>query len=172
MPDGWIAPSLMLTALILGFVTLQRLSELVIARRNTARLLANGGVEHAAAHYPAIVLLHAAWLLGLWWLAWSQPINLWLVAVFAVLQAGRVWVLATLGRRWTTRIITVPGERLVAKGPFRLVRHPNYLVVSLEILVLPLVFALPVYAGVFAALNLVVLAIRIPAEARALSSVR
>ena len=169
MPDGWIAPSALLTALVLGFVTLQRLAELVIARRNTTRLLAQGGVEHAPGHYPLIVGLHAAWIIALWLLAWGQPINLWLLAAFALLQAGRVWVLATLGGRWTTRIVTVPGESLVARGPFRFVRHPNYVVVSLEILVLPASFALWLFALVFAALNLAVLAIRIPAEARALA---
>ena len=172
MPDGWIAPSAILTALILAFVTLQRLSELLIARRNTAQLLDQGGVEHAPGHYPLIVGLHAAWLVGLWVLAWGQPINLWLLALFALLQAGRVWVLATLRSRWTTRIVTVPGETLVARGPFRLVRHPNYLVVSLEILCLPAVFALWLYALLFALLNLAMLAIRIPAEARALSPER
>lgn len=169
---GWLEPSAILTTLILGFVTLQRLSELVIARRNTARLFAEGAVEHAAAHYPLIVLLHAAWLIGLWILAWGQPINLWLLLAFAILQAGRVWVLATLGSRWTTRIITVPGERLVAKGPFRFVRHPNYLVVSLEIACLPAVFGLWLYAIVFAVLNLAVLTIRIRAENAALSPSR
>ncbi len=166
--DGWMSPSVTLTALILGFVTLQRLSELVIARRNTARLLNDGAVEHAPGHYPLIVALHASWLLGLWLLAWGQPVNLWLLAAFAVLQAGRVWVLTTLGPRWTTRIITVPGERLVAQGPFRFVRHPNYLVVSLEIACLPAVFGLWLYAFAFAVLNLLILTIRIRAENHAL----
>jgi methyltransferase len=153
---------------VLGFVTVQRLGELVIANRNTRRLLEQGGVERGAEHYPLIVALHAAWLGGLWLLAWDRPVNLALLAAYAVLQAGRAWVLATLGGRWTTRIIAVPGETLVRRGPYRFIRHPNYAVVAGEILVLPLVFGLWVYALVFCVLNAAVLWIRIRAEARAL----
>lgn len=165
-----VGPSAVLTACILVLVTLQRLSELVIARANTARLMRAGAVEHGASHYPAMVLMHAAWLIGLWALAWGRPVDLALLAVFAVLQAGRVWVLATLGRRWTTRIVTVPGERLVARGPFRLVRHPNYVVVTLEIACLPAVFGLWGYALLFTVLNGLMLFVRIRAENAALAS--
>jgi len=153
---------------VLGFVTAQRLGELVVANRNTRRLLAQGGVERGAEHYPLIVGLHAAWLAGLWLLAWDRPVNLAWLAVYAVLQAGRIWVLASLGARWTTRIIAVPGETLVRKGPYRFIPHPNYVVVAGEILVLPLVFGLWAYALVFSALNATVLWIRIRAEGRAL----
>jgi len=153
---------------VLALVTLQRLGELVLARRNTARLIARGGVEHGAAHYPAIVALHAAWLGGLWWLAWDNPVQpLWL-GVYLGLQALRAWVLLSLGARWTTRIIVVPGETLVRRGPYRFLPHPNYLVVAGEIAVLPLVFGLPAYALAFSLLNAAVLAIRIRAEGRAL----
>jgi methyltransferase len=156
---------------VLAFVTLQRLAELVIARRNTARLLAQGAVEVAPGHYPLIVGLHAAWLIGLWVcalghrLAPPEPI---LLAIFFVLQGLRLWALATLGRRWTTRIIVVPGERLVARGPYRYLSHPNYCIVVGELLVLPLVFGLVWYAVVFSALNLAVLYVRIGAENGAL----
>jgi len=153
---------------ILGLVTLQRLGELVLARRNTRRLLGEGGVEYGAAHYPLIVGLHAAWLLGLWALAWDRPVHVgWLVA-YGVLQGLRVWVLASLGSRWTTRIIAVPGETLVRRGPYRFVSHPNYLVVAGEIAVLPLVFGLPAYAAAFTLANAAVLWIRIRAETAAL----
>jgi len=149
---------------ILGLVTVQRLGELVLARRNTRRLLAQGGVEYGAAHYPLIVGLHAAWLLGLWALAWDRPAHVgWLIA-YGVLQGLRVWVLASLGARWTTRIIAVPGETLVRRGPYRFVSHPNYLVVAGEIAVLPLVFDLPAYAAAFTLANAAVLWIRIRAE--------
>jgi methyltransferase len=161
---------MMLSIAVLGFVTAQRLGELVIANRNTRRLLAQGGVEHGAAHYPVIVGLHAAWLGGLWLLAWDRPASLAWLAVYVLLQAGRAWVLATLGARWTTRIITVPGEALMKRGPYRLVPHPNYLVVAGEILVLPLVFGLWAYALVFSALNATVLWIRIRTEERALEA--
>jgi methyltransferase len=155
-------------ALILSLVTAQRLGELVVARRNTRRLLSAGGIEHGARHYPLIVILHAAWLAGLWLLAPPRAIVWPWLAVYLVLQGLRVWTLAALGRRWTTRIITVPGERLVRRGPYRFVEHPNYLVVVGEIAVLPLAFGLPIYAAAFSLLNAVVLAVRIRAEARAL----
>lgn len=102
---------MIVSILILALVTAQRLGELVVARRNTARLMATGGVEHGAAHYPLIVVPHAAWLAGLWWLAWDRPASLPWLLIYRVLQALRVWVLVTLGARWTTRIITVPGKR-------------------------------------------------------------
>jgi methyltransferase len=153
---------------ILGLVTLERIAELWLARRNTQRLLAQGAREHAPGHYPLIVALHAAWLASLWWLAPARPIaGLWL-ALFVLIELGRIWVLASLGRRWTTRIIVVPGERLVARGPYRFVDHPNYVVVVAEIAVLPLVFGLSLVALVFTLLNAGVLAIRIREENRAL----
>ena len=153
---------------LLGFVTLQRLVELPIARANMRRLIARGGLEVGASHYPYIVALHAAWLLALWWLAPGRPVQLPWLALFVVIEIGRVWVLWTLGRRWTTRIIVVPGERLVAAGPYRYVNHPNYLVVVSEIAVLPLVFGLWQVALVFSVLNAIALTVRIRAENRAL----
>lgn len=155
--------------LLLAFVTLERLAELVLARRNTRALLAQGAVEHAPGHYPLIVALHAAWLAGLWAFGWDQPVSLFWFAVFMALQVARVWVLATLGPRWTTRIIVLPGAPLVAKGPYRFVSHPNYLVVIGEIAVLPLCFGLWWFAILFSLLNAAVLTIRIRAEAAALT---
>ncbi|MGX1096996.1 isoprenylcysteine carboxyl methyltransferase family protein [Amorphus sp. MBR-141] len=157
--------------LLLALVTAERLAELWLARRNTAALLASGGVEHAAAHYRLIVLLHAAWLAGLWALGWAAPVALGWLAVFLVLQGLRVWVLATLGARWTTRIIVVPGETLVRRGPYRLMAHPNYAVVVGEIAVLPLCLGLPWYALGFSLANAAVLAVRIRAENRALAGI-
>jgi methyltransferase len=153
---------------ILAFVTAQRLFELWLANRNTRRLLADGAVEHGRAHYPLIVGLHAAWLGALWLLAVGRPIDLVLLIVFGCLQLGRIWVIASLGPRWTTRIIVVPGESLVMRGPYRFIRHPNYVIVTLEIAILPLVFGLAWVALVFSVLNAALLAIRISAEDRAL----
>lgn len=155
--------------LLLAFVTLERLAELWLARRNTRALLAQGAVEHAPGHYPLIVALHALWLAGLWVFGATQPVSAFWCAVFILLQAGRLWVLATLGRRWTTRIIVLPGEALVAKGPYRYVSHPNYLVVIGEIAVLPLCFGLWWFAVIFSIANALVLAIRIRAESAALA---
>ena len=157
---------------ILGFVTAQRLVELPIARANTQRLLAAGGHEVAPGHYPLIVAVHAAWLGALWWFAPGRPIDFVLLAAFVMVEAARVWVLQSLGNRWTTRIIVVPGEKLVARGPYRFVSHPNYVVVAAEIALLPLVFGLWQVALSFSVLNAFVLAVRIRAENQALESIR
>ena len=161
---------MILSVVVLALVTLQRLGELVLASRNTRRLLAQGATEHGARHYPLIVALHAAWLVGLWVLGWNRPIDLFWLAIFLVLQALRVWVISTLGGRWTTRIIVLPDAPRIRTGPFRFLSHPNYAVVSGEIAVLPLAFGLPRFAAVFFVLNLVVLTIRIRAESRALGA--
>lgn len=153
---------------VLGFVTLQRLGELWLADRHTRRLLARGGREAGRGHYPFMVALHAAWLAGLWILGWNRPVELGWLLVFAVLQGLRVWVLATLGERWTTRIIVLPEAPLVARGPYRFLSHPNYAVVTGEIAVLPLAFGLPAFAAVFSLLNAAMLWVRIRAENRAL----
>jgi methyltransferase len=156
--------------IILGLVTLQRLSELWIAKRNTRWLMERGGREVASEHYPLIVLLHAAWLIGLWVLAHDLSPSLHWLGLFLVLQALRVWVLITLGRRWTTRIIVLPKAPLVTEGPFRFISHPNYCVVVAEIIVLPMVFGLVWYALLFTVLNAIVLTIRIRAENQALAT--
>ena len=153
---------------ILALVTLQRLAELPWAEANRRRLIAAGGHEVAPGHYPLIVLVHAGWLVALWLLAPGRPVNLVILLAFLLVEIGRIWVLATLGRRWTTRIIVVPGETLVARGPYRFVSHPNYVVVALEIAVLPLVFGLWQVALIFSLLNAAVLTIRIRAENQAL----
>jgi methyltransferase len=159
---------MILSIVILALVTVQRLGELALARRNTRRLLAQGATESGAGHYPLIVGLHAAWLAGLWFLAWDRPASLAWLAVFLGLQALRVWVIASLGERWTTRIIVLPEAPLVRRGPYRFLPHPNYVVVAGEMLVLPLVFGLTAYGVVFFLLNAAVLWVRIRAENTAL----
>jgi methyltransferase len=154
--------------LILALVTLERMFELWLARRNTQRLLDQGAREHAPGHYPLIVAVHVLWLAVLWWLAPTRPIDGFWLALFVLLELGRLWVLTTLGKRWTTRIIVLPGEPLVRRGPYRFVNHPNYWVVIGEIAVLPLVFGLWQIALLFTALNAAALAIRIHHENRAL----
>lgn len=155
---------------ILGFVTMQRLAELYLANRNSRRLLAEGAVEHGRGHYPFIVALHLAWLAALWWWAPGQPVGAILLLLFVLLQLGRVWVIGSLGERWTTRIIVKPGAPLVRSGPYRYLNHPNYVIVTAEIAILPLVFGLCEIAFAFSILNAIVLAIRIRAENRALAS--
>ena len=155
---------------VLGLVVLQRLAELALAARNTSRLRAAGAFELDARGYPAFVLLHGGWLVSLALLVPATAPPSWpLLAVYAVLQLGRVWILASLGRRWTTRIIVLPGAPLVRRGPYRFVRHPNYLIVAAEIVVLPLAFGAVAIAIVFSLANLALVARRIAIEERALA---
>jgi methyltransferase len=158
-------------ATILALVTLQRLGELALARHNTVRLRARGAIEIGARHYPLLVLMHTAWLASLWIWGRDQSVDLIALSAFIVMQGLRVWVLATLGERWTTRIILLPDAPLVTSGPYRYFSHPNYAVVAAEIALLPLALHLPWLALIFTILNAAVLAIRIRAEQRALSLV-
>ena len=159
-----------LAEFILGAVTLQRAGELVISHYNTRRLLARGAVEIAPRHYPLVVAVHAAWLISLWVLGRDQPVSIAALLFYVVLQGFRIWVLWTLGARWTTRIIVLPGQPLVSAGPYRFLSHPNYAVVAGEIAVLPLVLGLPHVAVIFTILNAAVLLIRIRAENFALAA--
>lgn len=155
---------------LLAFVVVQRLAELALARHNTRRLLAQGGLEIGARHYPLFILLHGSWLLALAVIVpWSTPPSWTLVAIFLVLQALRVWVVASLGRFWTTRIITVANAPLIRRGPYRLLRHPNYWIVVGEIAVLPLAFGAWHIALVWSALNALLLWHRIRIENAALA---
>jgi methyltransferase len=159
-----------LNVVVLALVTGERIAELFLSRRNTERLLARGAREHAPGHYPLIVAVHVAWLVALWWLAPMQPIAAMWLALYLLVELGRAWALMTLGQRWTTRIIVLPGEPLVRRGPYRFVNHPNYWVVIAEIAILPLVFGLWRVALLFTVLNAAVLAIRVREENRALKS--
>jgi methyltransferase len=158
---------------IIALVALQRLAEIAYAQRNTRALLARGAVEIGRRHYPLIVALHAAWLVAiLVFLPSPVVINAVMLALFVVLQGLRLWVLATLGPYWTTRIITLEGAPLVRRGPYRFIRHPNYAVVVGEIAVLPLVFGEIWIAAVFTVLNAAVLFLRIREEESALAARR
>jgi methyltransferase len=156
--------------IVLLLVAAQRLAELAYARRNTRRLKAEGAYESGAGHYPFLVAVHVLWLVSLAvFVPAGQAPNWALLGVFLVLQGLRVWVLASLGRYWTTRVITLPGAPLVRRGPYRFLKHPNYLVVAAEIAVLPLAFGAWEIAVIFSLANAAVLAWRIRCEERALS---
>jgi methyltransferase len=164
---------MMLAYIIIALVAAQRLAELVYAERNTRALLAHGAVEIGRTHYPLIVAVHATWLIAIVvMLPHDGHVNFLLLAAFVVLQALRVWVLATLGPYWTTRIITLKDVPLVRRGPYRFIRHPNYAVVIGEIAVLPLVFGEVWVAAVFTLLNAAVLTLRIRQENEALAARR
>jgi len=154
---------------VIAFVLLQRAAELVLAQVNTARLMRLGAAEVDRAGYKWIVALHAAWLAALIAAVPGEtPPNWLLFGLFFVVQAGRVWVIASLGRRWTTRVIVLPGAPLLAAGPYRFLRHPNYAIVAAELAILPLAFAAVAIAAVFSACNALLLARRIRIETAAL----
>ena len=153
---------------ILALVTLQRVGELWLSDHNTRRLLAKGAREHGAGHYPWIVAVHLLWLASLWWFAPSRPVDGFWLAILVVLEIARIWVIFSLGPHWTTRIIVLPDAPLVRRGPYRLVDHPNYVVVAGEIAVVPLIYGLWQVALVFSLLNGAILSVRIRAENRAL----
>ncbi len=157
--------------LFLVFIILQRLGELLIARKNTKALLLKGAREFGASHYPVIVAMHSLWILALLLFGINQPVALFWLALFAALQIARFWILISLGPRWTTRIIVLD-EPLVQKGPFAFMRHPNYVLVVAEIFVAPMVLGLTSIALVFSVINAVVLFIRIKEEEKALASLR
>jgi methyltransferase len=162
----------MIALLVLGYVTLARLVEMGVARANTARLIARGAHEAAPGHYPVIIAMHMGWLGSLWWLAPGRALMPTWLAVFSALQPVRIWVMAALGNRWTSRIIVMPGETLVRSGPYRFLRHPNYAVVVGEVASLPLAFGLGWLALGFSIANAVMLTIRIRAEDAALAPLR
>lgn len=163
---------MMVAALALGYVVMARLAEMVLARRNTRRLIAAGAHEASPGHYPLLIALHVGWLAALAWWAPGQPVQWGWLALFAALQPLRIWVMATLGARWTARIVVVPGETLVNHGPYRWMRHPNYAVVVGELASLPLAFGLWRLALVVSSLNFAALAVRIRAEDAALAPAR
>lgn len=159
------------TALFLGFIIVQRLSELVIANRNTARLLARGAQEVGVSHYPVMVTMHSSWIACLVVFGYGETVAVSWLAIFAILQIFRFWILSSLGGRWTTRIIVLE-EPLVVRGPFRYFAHPNYMLVVAEIIVAPMVLGMVWVAVVFTVLNGAMLWVRIGIEHKALAPLR
>jgi len=157
--------------IFLLFIIFQRLCELFIAKRNTANLMARGARETGAEHYPFMVAMHTCWILALVIFGYEQPISLFWLSLFALLQGFRVWILITLCERWTTRIIVID-EPLVLGGPFKIFRHPNYMLVVAEIIVAPMALGLWWVAILFTILNAWMLFIRIRAENAALQHLR
>ena len=168
--------SLTAFTIVVVLVGLERLAELVVSKRNAAWSKAQGGVETGFSHYPVMVVLHTGLLVGALVeahvrepsvpsaLAWSM------LLVVVLTQALRWWCITTLGRRWNTRVIVVPGLPPVTSGPYRLMSHPNYVAVVLEGIALPLVHAGWVTAVVFTVLNAVLLTVRIRVEDAALAA--
>lgn len=163
-----------LLALAVGCVALQRLLELRLSRRNERLLRARGAIERGRGHYPLMVALHALWLLSMLiegLLRGPGLPALWPIpaALFLLVQPLRYWSIRSLGDYWNTRILVVPNAKLVARGPYRYLRHPNYVVVAVEVATFPLIFGAWVTALVFSVLNAALLFVRIREENRALA---
>jgi methyltransferase len=162
-------------AFLAGLIVLQRLLELALAGRNRRWMLSQGAQEFGAGHYPLFFLLQAGWIFG--WVVeaiWRGPVlnSFWLVwlALFIAAQGLRYWCIASLGRYWNTRIFVIPGAKLVCQGPYRFLRHPNYLAVAVELACVPLIFGAWLTALVGTLFNAwLLLRVRIPAEEEALS---
>lgn len=166
----------LLFTVLVGLVGLERLAELVVSKRNAAWSFARGGVEYGRGHYPVMVVLHTGLLFGAVAEVWIRrpdfvPALGWTMLALVVLAQGlRWWCIATLGRQWNTRVIVVPGLVLVHDGPYRLLRHPNYVAVVIEGFALPLVHSAWITAVVFTALNAALLAVRLSVENAALAA--
>ena len=164
----WDWPSWAL--IVFTYIVVQRLMELVYANANTKRLLAEGGKEHGAKHYPLFILLHGGWLIAI--AVFARPAVLptaWLLAALFLSQIFRFWTLFSIGRWWTTRIISAPHFPRVKRGPYLLMPHPNYTVVVIEIAALPLLLGAPIAAIIFSILNAGLLWWRIRIEGEVLA---
>lgn len=155
--------------IILLAVIVQRLAELMLAKRNTAFLKETyNAYEVGAEHYPFMILLHTSWIMAVGYCVYATEEIVWpWIGVVVALQVGRFWVLSTLGRFWTTRVIIVPDMPMIRKGPYRFLNHPNYWVVAGEIASLPLAFGGWETALIFSVLNALMLFVRIRVESRA-----
>ena len=157
-------------------VALERLAELVVSQRNAAWSLERGGVETGQGHYPFMVVLHSGLLVGALLEAWLRRPDVpsalaWsMLALVVASQALRWWCITTLGQRWNTRVIIVPGLAPVTSGPYAVFKHPNYVAVVVEGFALPLVHAGWITAVVFSVLNAGLLTVRIRSEDAALAT--
>ncbi len=150
---------------VLAYLLAQRLGELVYAKRNTARLISEGAKEYGADHYHYFILLHGSWIIVMVMLAKpDHELNPYILNAFFLSQILRFWTLASIGRWWTTRIISAPHFPRVKKGPYKFLSHPNYTVVVLEIAIVPLLLGLWWAAILFSVLNAILLRHRIGIE--------
>lgn len=159
---------------LLIFIVCQRLIELVIAKSNETWMLERGGVEEGEEHYKWFILLHVFFFLSIFLEIMftessNQQLNYYLLVIFLFSQIGRVWCIASLGRFWNTKIIILPGVSLISKGPYKYLKHPNYLIVAIELFIIPLLFKAYLTALLFPLLHILLLKIRVPSENKALA---
>ncbi|WP_037985707.1 isoprenylcysteine carboxyl methyltransferase family protein [Thalassobacillus devorans] len=160
--------------ILLGAILLQRIVELFIAKANRQWAMKHGGKEHGKEHYKWFIALHTLFFISIYFDAslffdsWRPKAFIGLFIAFSILQLFRAWCILSLGKYWNTRVIIVPGHQLIAKGPYRFIKHPNYWVVLLELIILPLLFQAYITAVLFPILHLLLMKIRIPVEEKAL----
>ncbi len=157
--------------LFISFIILLRIVELLYSKSNEKWLLQNDAIEYGKEHYPFIVALHVLFILSLIIeYALHQPIyfNFFLLVIYFFLLAFKIWIILSLGKFWNTRIYRITGVHLIRKGPYKYFKHPNYVVVIAEIVVIPLIFNLYYTAAIFTLLNAIMLFVRIKEENKAL----
>lgn len=159
--------------ILFSFILIQRLIELVIAKKNEKKLKNRGAIELGKEHYKYFIILHSSFFLSILienYFIHYVKVNyfVFLLTLFIVLQLGRIWVISTLGERWNTKIIVLPNEKLVKKGLYRFMKHPNYIIVSIELIVIPLMFHAYITTVIFSICNLILLKVRIREENKAL----
>ncbi|MDZ5473190.1 isoprenylcysteine carboxylmethyltransferase family protein [Bacillus sp. 31A1R] len=163
----------MLFTIFLAFILTQRIFELFVARNNEIWMKSRGALEFGKTHYVFMVLIHSLFFVvytGEVFLLEKQISPVWpfLLIIFILTQTGRIWALSSLGKYWNTKIIVLPNADIVKKGPYRFLKHPNYVIVTIEFIVIPLMFQAYFTAFIFSFLNVLILSIRIPAEEKAL----
>ena len=160
--------------LFFSIIIIQRLAELYLAKKNERWMKQNGGEEYGVRHYQLMVMIHSCFFLSLLLevFFFEKTIHsLWIVwlALFVITQLGRIWVIYSLGKYWNTKIIVLPSSKTISKGPYKYLKHPNYLIVTLELLIIPLMFNAYITLICFFILNQLILAIRIPYEEKILA---
>ncbi|WP_110112312.1 isoprenylcysteine carboxylmethyltransferase family protein [Bacillus sp. CGMCC 1.16541] len=158
---------------LLVILAIQRMMELFIAKRNEKWMKKQGAIEVGQTHYKWIVIVHMCFFLSLFIeVQWFQKVVsnwwVWLTLLFVIVQAARVWAISSLGKYWNTKIIILPEADVVLKGPYKFIKHPNYVIVAIEFIVIPLLFHAHITMILFSVLNVAILSVRIPSEEKAL----
>ncbi|KQL42389.1 hypothetical protein AN960_02900 [Bacillus sp. FJAT-25509] len=159
--------------IIFLFIIIQRVIELGIAKKNEKKLKMRGALEFGQEHYKFFIILHSMFFISIlienYFIQYIEIGFLtFLLIVFVILQLARVWVISTLGERWNTKIIILPNEKLVKRGLYKYIKHPNYIIVTIELLVIPIMFHAYITTVIFSVCNLILLKVRIREENKAL----
>jgi|SRR5690625_1492349 len=163
----------MIVWILIFIIICQRLIELIIAKRNEKWMKERGGIEHKEEHYKWLILIHTLFFISLIFESTLNSLNLnyMLILLFIITQVGRIWCIIALGRFWNTKIIILPNVTLIRNGPYKYLKHPNYVIVGMELIIIPLIFGAYITAIIFPILHYTILRIRVSKENAALESV-